>query len=220
FNDVSIYISVFNNYIKNYLYESQETDAAGNPVVIVPGNKTFRYEQSSAELFGLEATVNFHPEILKGFSFDNSFSVINGYNLNTSYKHKGVNGEYLPFMPPVRVLSGISEEIKTRSAIFTTLTIKTVADFNAEQNRYLALDKTETPTPAYTLINMGILTSIKYNQNYSMQFQLQVNNLMNTAYQSNQSRLKYFEYYTASPNGHLGIYGMGRNICAKLIMPF
>jgi len=220
YNDVSIYISVFNNYIQNYLYESQDVDSQGNQVVIVPGNKTFRYEQSSAELFGLEATVNFHPEILKGFSFDNSFSFINGYNLNPSYKHTGVNGEYLPFMPPVRLVSGISQEIKTRSFIITSLTLKCVADINAAQNHYLSLDHTETPTPAFTLVNLGILATIKYSQNYSMQFQVQVNNLMNMAYQSNQSRLKYFEYYTASPNGHLGIYGMGRNICAKLIMPF
>ncbi len=220
FNDVSIYISVFNNYIKNYLYESQETDAAGNSVVIVPGNKTFRYEQSSAELLGFETSVNFHPELLRGFSFNNSFSLINGYNLNSSFKHRGVNGEYLPFMPPVRLVSGINQEIKTRSVIFTSLTLTCLADFNAAQNHYLALDNTETPTPAYTLINTGILTTIRYNQNYSLQVQVQVNNLLNTAYQSNQSRLKYFEYYTASPNGHLGIFGMGRNICAKLIMPF
>ena len=215
-----VYISLFNNYIQNYLYEAQETDAQGNPVVIVPGNKTFRYEQSSAELFGLEATINIHPVILKGFSFDNSFSIINGYNLSSSYKHKGVNGEYLPFMPPVRLVSGISQEIKTRSSIITFLTLKCLADINAAQNHYLSLDQTETATPAYTLVNLGILTTVKYNQNYSMQFQVQVNNLMNTAYQSNQSRLKYFEYYTASPNGHLGIYGMGRNICVKVIMPF
>jgi iron complex outermembrane receptor protein len=220
YNDVSVYISLFNNYIQNYLYEAQEIDAQGNPVVIVPGNKTFRYEQSSAELFGLEATVNFHPEIFKGFSIDNSFSIINGYNLNPSYKHSGVNGEYLPFMPPVRLVSGMSQEIKIRSLIITSLTLKCLADINAAQNHYLSLDHTETPTAAFTLINLGILTTIKYNENYSLQFQVQVNNLMNTAYQSNQSRLKYFEYYTASPNGHLGIYGMGRNICAKLIMPF
>ncbi len=220
YKDVSVYISLFNNYIQNYVYEAQETDAQGNPVVIVPGNKTFRYEQSSAELFGLEATVNFHPEICKGFSFDNSFSIINGYNLNPSFKHKGVNGEYLPFMPPVRLVSGISQEIKTRSSVITSLTLRCLADINAAQNHYLSLDQTETPTPAYTLFNMGILTTVKYNQNYSLQFQVQVNNLMNTAYQSNQSRLKYFEYYTASPNGHLGIYNMGRNVCAKVIMPF
>ena len=34
YNDVSVYISLFNNYIQNYLYEAQETDAQGNPVVL------------------------------------------------------------------------------------------------------------------------------------------------------------------------------------------
>ncbi len=67
YNEISVYISFFNNYIQNYIYEAQKTDAQGNPVVVVPGNKTFGYEQSSAELFGLEATVNLHPEIFKGF---------------------------------------------------------------------------------------------------------------------------------------------------------
>ncbi len=135
FRDISIYFSVFNNYIQNYLYEAQETDSQGNPVTIVPGNKTFRYEQSNAELFGIEATVNFHPEAIKGFSFDNSFSFIRGYNLSPAYRKMGVNGEYLPFMPPVRLVSGISQEIKTRSPVFTSFTIKSVADFNAAQNR-------------------------------------------------------------------------------------
>ena len=168
----------------------------------------------------IEATVNFHPETIKGFSFDNSFSCIRGYNLNPAYRKMGVNGEYLPFMPPLRLISGVSQEIKTRSAVFTSFTIKSVADFNAAQNRYLALDNTETATPSYTLINLGILTSVRYARNFSFQFQVQVNNLLNTAYQSNQSRLKYFEYYTASPNGHLGIYNMGRNVCVKMIVPF
>jgi iron complex outermembrane receptor protein len=220
FQDVSIYVSVFNNYIQNYLYQAQETDAQGNPVVIVPGNKTFRYQQSSAEIYGLEAAVNFHPEILKGFSFDNSFSIVNGYNLDPAYKNMGRNGEYLPFMPPMRLVSGVTQEIKTRSPVFVSFTLKGLADFNAAQNHYLALDQTETPTPEYTLLNAGIITTIKYNKNNSLQFQVQINNLLNNTYQSNQSRLKYFEYYKASPNGYLGIYGMGRNICAKLIMPF
>jgi iron complex outermembrane recepter protein len=220
FKDFSIYFSVFQNYIRNYLYESQETDSRGNPVIVVPGNKTFRYEQSNAELFGFETTVNFHPGEMKGFTFDNSFSFIRGYNLNPAFRKTGVNGEYLPFMPPVRLVSGISQEIKTRSLVFKSLTLKCAADFNGAQNRYLALNNTETPTPSYILTSFGILTSVRYSQRFSLQFQLQVNNLFNTAYQSNQSRLKYFEYYTASSNGYSGIYGMGRNICVKLIFPF
>ena len=158
FRDISIYLSVFNNYIQNYLYEAQETDSLGNPVTIVPGNKTFRYEQSNAELFGFEATVNVHPEAIKGFSFDNSISFIQGYNLSSAYRKMGVYGEYLPFMPPLRLVSSVSQEIKTRSTVFISLMIKSVADFNAAQNRYLALDNTETATPSYTLINFGIIT--------------------------------------------------------------
>ena len=220
FRDISIYVSVFNNYIQNYLYESQKTDDQGNPVVVVAGNKTLEYVQASAELFGLEATVNLHPEIWKGFSFDNSFSFIQGYNLSSDFKNKGVNGEWLPFMPPVRLLSGISQEIKTRSGIFSSFILKCVADFNGAQNHYLALNKTETPTPAYTLVNLGLLTTIQYSKNHSLQFNLQVNNLFDAIYQSNQSRLKYFEYYTSSPNGYSGIYGMGRNVCVKMILGF
>ena len=53
-----------------------------------------------------------------------------------------------------------------------------------------------------------------------LQFQLQANNLLDKTYQSNLSRLKYFEYYTQSPNSHLGIYNMGRNICLKAIVSF
>jgi iron complex outermembrane receptor protein len=220
YDNISVAISLFNNYIQNYLYEAQATDAMGNPLEIVSGNKTFRYEQSSAQLFGFETTVSLHPVLMKGFSFNNSLSFINGYNLDPVYKNMGVNGEYLPFIPPMRLLSGISQEIVIKSSVFTSVALKSQLDFNAAQNHYLALNKTETYTAAYTLFNAGVMTSIRYSKNASLQFQLQVNNLLNTAYYSNQSRLKYFEYYSASPNGHTGIYNMGRNICVKMILPF
>lgn len=220
YNSISASLSLFNNNIQNYIYEAQLTDAQGNPVVIVPGNKTFRYEQATAQLYGLEATLTLHPQFIKGFSFDNAFSIINGYNRNLAYKNQGVNGEYLPFIPPLRLLTGISQELKIQSKIFTSLILRGQLDYNAAQNHYLALDHTETPTPGYTLLNGGVLTNIKFSKSSSFQFQVQVNNILNQAYQSNQSRLKYFEYYTASPNGHLGIYNMGRNISAKMIVPF
>jgi iron complex outermembrane receptor protein len=220
YKNISASVSIFNNNIQNYLYEAQATDAQGNPVIIVPGNKTFQYNQASAQLFGLEATITVHPEWIKGFSFDNAFTVLNGFNRNPVYKNRGINGEYLSFMPPTRLITGISQEWRPGSAVFTSVTFKIQADINATQNRYLALNNTETPTPEYTLVNAAILLSIPYTKNYSMQFQVQANNLLNNIYQSNQNRLKYFEYYTASPNGRLGIFGMGRNICVKLILPF
>ena len=90
-------------------------------------------------------------------------------------------------------------------------------DHNAAQDRYLGLYKTETPTAAYTLLNGSVHTELNCGKRQTVQFQLQVNNIFNTAYQSHLSRLQYFEYYTASPNGRLGIYNMGRNICIKII---
>jgi iron complex outermembrane receptor protein len=91
---------------------------------------------------------------------------------------------------------------------------------NASQKRYLALDHTETATSGYVLFNMYGIMEIHYGRHASLQFELAANNLFNKAYQSSLSRLKYFEYYTASPKGRLGIYNMGRNICVKIMATF
>jgi len=93
-------------------------------------------------------------------------------------------------------------------------------DFNVKQNRYLELFNTETATPGYTLLNLAAGTTIRQSQKTNWQFQLQLNNVLDAIYQSNMSRLKYFEYYQQSPNGRSGIYSMGRNLCAKIIFSF
>ena len=220
YKDVSFEVSAFNNYIQNYLYESQEVDAYGNPVVIVPGNKTYRFLQTNAQLYGLNSTVTIHPYSIKALNFSNSFSLVYGFNRNPQYKNAGVVGEYLPFIPPPRWLSTISYELNTNSKAIKIITLKTDADVNLAQNRYLGEDETETPTAAYTLWDASANIEFNYLKNQTLRLQVAVNNILNTAYQSHLSRLQYFEYYTQSPNGHLGIYNMGRNICLKLIASF
>ena len=170
--DLNIGVSVFNNYIQNYISLAQLVDANGESVILIPGNKTYQYQQSSAQLYGFETQFSLHP---------------------TGFKRKWLSD----------------------------ITIKADVDHNAKQDRYLALNSTETFTPAYTLVNAGIDGLLHFNQNSpGMRLIFQVNNLFDVAYQSNLSRLKYFEYFTQSPNGHLGMYGMGRNICVKVILPF
>jgi iron complex outermembrane recepter protein len=220
FTGISFNLSAFNNYIQNYIYEAQQVDKNGNPVVVVPGNKTFQFQQTNAVLYGINATLNIHPDAWKAFHFDNAFSLVYGYNLNPKYKNAGVDGEYLPFIPPPRWLSSINYVLPGNGNIVRLVTFKAETDFNLAQNRYLGLYKTETPTPGYTLLNASVNIEINYVKNHSMQFQIAVNNIFDTAYQSHLSRLQYFEYYSASPNGHLGIYNMGRNVCFKMILPF
>lgn len=213
-------VSIFNNNIQNYIYEAQKVDENGNPVIIVPGNKTLQYQQSNAQLYGANSILNITPEILKGFSFNNSFSIVYGFNRNPEYSNAGAEGKYLPFIPPPRLLSSISQNISTKWKTLSLLTVKIEADCNAAQNHYLGLYNTETPTAAYTLFNCSFHANINYTGKHIMQFEIGVNNILNTAYQSHLSRLQYFEYYSQSPNGHLGIYNMGRNVCFRFIFPF
>lgn len=213
-------LSIFNNNLQHYIYLKQLVDASGNAIADAQGNKTFQYQQAAAQLYGLEASIDVHPIAWKGYSFNNNIALTYGTSKQKAYANKGTDGEYLPLIPPIKWLSSVGQEIKTTSKIFTSFNAKAELEFGAAQNRYLALYNTETATPAYLLANISMGTQINYAKTNTLQLQIQVNNLLDVAYQSNLSRLKYFEYYTASPNGHLGMYNMGRNICAKLIVAF
>lgn len=220
FKDLTASISIFNNSIQHYIYLSQLVDAQGNPINIAQGNKIFQYQQAEAQLYGAEIFLGIHPSILKGFSINNNFSWIYGFNAKQEYKGTGINGEYLPFIPPIKLVSTINQDIKINHKILSAINLKLEVDFNAAQNRYLALYETETPTAGYTLFNASFGMDINYSKKQILQLQCQVNNLFDLAYQSNLSRLKYFEYYSKTPKNTPGIYGMGRNICFKLILPF
>lgn len=217
---ISASFSIFNNNIQHYIYLEQQTDAQGNPLTDAQGNKTFQYQQASAQLYGAEGYLVFHPRSWKGFSFTNTLALVYGFNRKSEYRHQGNAGEYLPFIPPAKWLSSCQQVWTFHSTAFASLTAGVELEYNARQDRYLALYRTETPTPAYTLLNLSASATIRTCKQHSIQLQIQVNNLLDQAYQSNLSRLKYFEYYSQSPNGHLGMYNMGRSINVKTICPF
>lgn len=213
-------ITLFNNYIENYIYQDQKADDQGNPVVIIPGNKTFQYQQTNAHLQGLNATLNIHPENWKAFQWNNAFSLVYGTNLNPKYKNQGAQGEYLPFIPPPRWLSSISYMLSTKKTAMPSITFKIENDLNLAQNRYLGLYGTENSTAMYNLVDLSLNGAIHYNKNNCIEWVFAINNVFDTAYQNHLSRLQYFEYYSASPNGRSGIYNMGRNACFKVIVRF
>ena len=218
YKDLAGSVSVFNNHISHYIYLTELADEGG-PVLDSQGNKTFQYRQASALLFGLELTASVHPTAWKGFSWNNNVALTYGVNTSPAYKDKGIEGRYLPYIPPATWLSTVSKVFTIKNSTFNSINLMAEMDYNASQNRYLGLFNTETATPSYTLVNMAAGTSIQYSKTHHLELQLQVNNLGNTVYQSNMSRLKYFEYYSASPNDHYGIYRIGRNLCVKLILP-
>lgn len=219
-SSLSASVSIFNNNIQHYIYLSQLTNVEGRPIHDLQGNKTFQYQQATAQLYGLEGTFLWEPKNIHGFSFNNQLALCYGFNRNPLFENKNQQGEYLPFIPPARWVSCIRQELELKSKWLSNVNVMAEMDFNATQNRYLALFDTETMTSRYALINTGAGATIHMSQKTNWQFQFQVNNVLDAAYQSNMSRLKYFEYYQSPPNGRSGIYSMGRNICAKIIFSF
>jgi len=212
--------SLFSNSIQHYIYLQQLTGDNGSPLTDAQGNKTFKYQQSSAHLYGGEASIDLHP---KGFfHWNNILSFVCGSNTQGN----------LPLIPPFQWLSTLGYEWKIRKGLLSSLYPRAGLEYNAAQNRFFSLYQTETYTTSYDLVNLSLEASFRCPPKRtggsssdgqiirSLTFQFSVNNLFDQAYQSNLSRLKYFEYYTSSPNGHLGIYNMGRNICFKVIAGF
>jgi iron complex outermembrane receptor protein len=213
-------VSLFNKHIQNYIYLNQVTDASGQPIADAQGNRTFQYQQSSAQLYGLEATLDLHPSSWKGFSWSNQLALCYGFNRKKEFENTGVMGEYLPFIPPPHVASSLNYEWSLKLPVFSSLHTSLEWDFTTTQNQYLALFDTETRTPGFALTNFSLGLDSPSDKRTRWQWQFQVNNLFDIAYQSNLSRLKYFEYYTASTSGRYGIYSMGRNLCVKMIFTF
>ncbi|SEL81130.1 TonB-dependent receptor [Parapedobacter koreensis] len=217
---VSATLSVFNNNLTNFIYLTQLTDEAGDAITDAQGNRTFQYQQSKAQLYGIEATLSLSPPFLPGFSFDNALAITYGFNRDEIFKGDGIQGEYLPLIPPIHATSSMHQGFTFNSSWLPTANIGLEADINAAQNRFLALNNTETYTPGYVIFNISAGADIRYSASHSLKISLQANNLFDRAYQSHLSRLKYFEYFSASPTGRLGIYNMGRNISVKLTLPF
>ncbi|SHN35399.1 iron complex outermembrane recepter protein [Mucilaginibacter sp. OK098] len=220
--DVDLVAELFNNHIDNYIYQAKLTDANGTPVVIVPGNSTYEYQQSKARLYGAELTINLHPHTIKWLALNNSLAYVAGINENQQLVDVSNGaGKYLPFIPPLHTRSEIKATLQRSLGPFSKIYFKAEMDAYAAQNHFYALDHTETATPGYTLFNAGTGATIKNRADKTLfELFLQADNLFNIVYQSNLNRLKYFEYYSASPNGHLGIYNIGRNISFKVIVPF
>ena len=190
----------------------------GTPLTDTQGNKTYQYQKSKAQLYGLECSAAYFPKTLKGLRTDQSISLVYGFNRDSKYTNKGVQGEYLPLIPAFKWVSSFSKQWELSSISKSLITGKLDCEYTAAQNRYLGLNNSETQTPAYLLVNATFLFEKNSTKSQRIQFQLQINNLFNLSYQSNMSRLKYFEYYSQSPNGTFGMYNMGRNICFKVVI--
>jgi len=208
--------SVFNNTISNYIFNQKLSSVYGGDSIIVAGNQTYKFQQNKANLYGGELSIDVHP--FKPIHFENSISVV--YGVNKDLPVKTDSNKYVPFIPPLHGVSELRYDFSSRQHHIVNGFVKVQLAYYAAQNRVYLTDNTETRTPGYALVNTGVGAGFTNKKGkVVVNAYIMANNLFDVAYQDHLSRLKYFEFYSYSPNGHYGIYNMGRNIAFKLDFP-
>jgi iron complex outermembrane receptor protein len=205
----------FYNQINNYIFYSKlSSTLGGDSLVQVNGQDltAFTFRQNGARLIGFETKFDLHPHPLDWLHFENTLSVVSG-----RFNARIDGSDYIPFMPPARLQSELRADIKNwkllRNGYF-----KIELDRAASQKKIFTGFDTETITPSYALLHVGLGGNIDFKNKTLFSFALSVNNLTDVAYQSHLSRLKYTALNVLS--GRSGVFNMGRSINLKLNIPF
>lgn len=211
-NHVDISVAPYFNYISNYIFYNRLLTANGSDSLI-DGASVFRFNQQNAKLMGIEARLDVHPHPLDWLHFENTLSFVRGKFANA------VDGSYnLPLIAPASLLTELRGEFPQLLKLFSNFYAKIEMNVVADQNNYFAGFDTETATSGYVLFNAGIGSDIAISGKKRFSFNIGVQNIGDVSYQSHLSRLKYA---AANPvTGRTGVFNMGRNFAARLIIPF
>lgn len=213
---VTFEMNLFSNTINNFIYlHKLSSISGGDSLSEAEGEyfQTFSYSQGKANLFGGEMVLDIHPHPLDWLHFENSFSYVEAIQLNATDSTK-----YLPFTPAPKFSSDLKADIKKIGKVLGNSYVKIGMDYFFTQDKFYSAFSTETETPGYALLNVGLGTDFVSKGKTFCSFYFSVNNLTDVAYQSHLNRLK-----NAAENnvtGRTGVYNMGRNISLKIVVPF
>ena len=201
---VSLQASLFCNWISDYIFLSRlpyETD----------GYRTYQYRQGDARLMGGEVSLDIHP--VNPLHIENAFSYVRGIQL-----HQPSESKNLPMMPAPRWTSNVRYEFPDFARNHCRRTFVAVGmEYNLRQDKFYALDDTETATPDYALFNLSAGMDLHLFGHNCIELTFSCQNLFDKVYQSHLSRLKYVDN-ALSPERQ-GFAGMGRNFCFKVSIP-
>jgi len=213
---VSFAGSLFYNQITDYIFYQKLIGGNGSDSIIVneDGEEffAFAYKQQNANLMGAEFNLDIHPHPIDGLHIENTFSYVKG-----SFAEAIDGSKYLPNIPSLRWISELRYEFKNSKSSLQNSYLSLQLDNVATQNDPFTGYNTETKTPGYHLLNVGLGTQYtqKGKQLFSIAFTAQ--NLTDVAYQNHLSRLKYTSENLAT--GRMGVFNMGRNFSLKVNVP-
>lgn len=209
---LSLEVDLFNNRISNFIFPVKLASVHGGDS-LTANFSTFKYTSGNANLMGGELTIDLHPHPFDWLHFENSFSIVQATQLNQPDSTR-----FLPFTPAPKINSVLRATAKKSGKYLRNAYAKfEVENYFAQQNIYRA-SSTESETPAYTLLNLGIGSDfVNSKNNLICSIYVSANNLADVAYQNHLSRLKYAPENYAS--GRQGIFNMGRNFSFKVLIP-
>ncbi|TAH43266.1 MAG: TonB-dependent receptor [Bacteroidetes bacterium] len=190
---VELSLNLFLNNIDNFIYsrnidgETMAIDGIDYPV--------YSYIQGQSTLKGGEFTLDIHP--IKNLHFENSLSYVHGQN--------EAGNEPLTLIPPMKIVNELKFEIPSKNGRRLQepyLKLELVSSLS--QNR---IDQFETKTKGYSLVNIGIGSHIRMDEQTALFF-IRISNLLNTSYFDHLSRMK-----------EIGVNGPGRSISLGLMVP-
>ena len=222
---VTASVSLYDNNIQNYIFQEQLLDASGNAErVNADGSANpngqyskFTYVQSKARIEGGDFYLDIHP--VSWLHFENALTLTYGTNLLDNGKAPD-SLKYLPFIPPLHTHTELRGTYDKGFDHFKNLYAFVGFDHYNAQNRFFAAYGTETYTAGYNLLGAGVGFKITNAAGKNiLQVNIEGTNLANVNYQSNMSRLKYFDNPVVPPGITPGIFNMGRNISFKVLVP-
>jgi iron complex outermembrane recepter protein len=223
---ISASASVFDNNIQNYIFQEQILDANGSPERVNPDGtpnpngqySKFTYVQSKARIDGAEFYLDIHP--VSWLHFENALTLTYGTNLSNR-GHAPDSLKYLPFIPPPHTHSELRGTYAKGFGRWKNAYAFLGFDHYNAQNRFFSAYGTETYTPGYNLLSGGFgVNLVNAAGKKLVELFVEGTNLANVNYQSNMSRLKYFDNPVVPPGVRPGIFNMGRNVSFKVVVPF
>ncbi len=201
---ISAQASLFFNRINNYIYIKR---LAG---VETEGYQTYQYSSGNARLWGAEASVDVHP--IEPLHIENSIGFVDARLMSQPLERR-----YLPCTPPLHWKSELRYDIIRDGHTLTNTFVALNVNCYAKQNHYLMEGGSETATPAYCLLGASASTQVKRKGKVIATVSIIGDNLLDKAYQSHLSRLKYADVNPVT--GRTGVFNMGRNVTFKLDIP-
>lgn len=204
-------LDVFHNSIDNFIF-LQKLNSFNGSDSITQGANTFEFVQGNANLLGGEISIDIHPHPVHWLHFENSFSYVQATQRNQPDSLKN-----LPLIPAPKLVSELKADIKKIGKFFSNAYVSVELENYFEQNKFYSAFGTETKTPGYSLINVGLGGDFVRKTKTICSIFISINNITDVAYQNHLSRLKYAAENNAT--GKRGVFNMGRNISFKLIVP-